>query len=65
MQIGFQSIKIIIRMANSVVPDETTRYELSHLDLHCLQRYLFRSVGLKGLILFQCMYIGCDIHIYG
>ena len=33
-------------MASSVDPDETARYEPSHLDLHCLQRYLF--VGMKG-----------------
>ena len=31
-------------------PDETVHYELSHLDLHCLQRYLYWSVGMKGLI---------------
>ena len=35
-------------MANSVDPDETAHYELTHLDLHCLQRYLVWSVGLKG-----------------
>ena len=34
-------------MANSVDPDETARDEPSHLDLHCLQRYLFWSVGAK------------------
>ena len=37
------------RMANSVDPDETARYELSHLDLHCLQNYLYWSVVMKGL----------------
>ena len=26
---------------NSVDPDETAHYEPSHLDLHCLHRYLF------------------------
>ena len=36
-------------MANSVDPDETARYEPSHLDLHCLQRYLYWSAGMKGL----------------
>ena len=35
-------------MANSVDPDETAHYEPSHLDLHCLHRYLFWSAGLKG-----------------
>ena len=34
-------------MANSSDPDEAARY--SHLDLHCLHRYLFWSAGLKGL----------------
>ena len=38
------SVKINNRMANNVDPDETARYELSHLDLHCLQRYLYWSV---------------------
>ena len=27
-------------MANSVDPDEMAHYELSHLDLHCLQKHL-------------------------
>ena len=27
----------------------TQTYEPSHLDLHCLQRYLYWSVGIKGL----------------
>ena len=35
-------------MANSVYPDETARQEPSHLDLHCLYRYLFWSAELKG-----------------
>ena len=30
-------------MANSVDPDETARYEPSHLELHCLHRYMFWS----------------------
>ena len=40
MQKGFQSI-IKTRMANSVNPDEMARSKPSHLDLHCLHRYLF------------------------
>ena len=36
-------------MANSVDPDETARYEPSHQDLHCLQRYLYWSSGMKEL----------------
>ena len=35
-------------MANSVDPDETARYEPSHLDLRCLQRYLVWCAGFKG-----------------
>ena len=27
-------------MANNIDPDEMAHYEPSHLDLHCLQRYL-------------------------
>ena len=34
-------------MANSVDPDEMAHYEPSHLDLHCLQRYLCWSAGMK------------------
>ena len=36
-------------MANRVGPDETARYEPSHLDLHCLHMYLFWCDGLKRL----------------
>ena len=36
-------------MANSVAPDETARDEASHLDLHCLERYPYWSVGMEGL----------------
>ena len=36
-------------MAISADPDETAHYEPSHLDLHCLNRYLYWSVGIKGL----------------
>ena len=48
MQIGFQS-KTTNWIANKVDPDETARYELSHLDLHYLHRDMFWSVGLKEL----------------
>ena len=37
------------RMANDVDPDEMAHYEPSHLDLPCLHKYLFLSIGLKGL----------------
>ena len=36
------------RIANSVDLGETAHDEPSHLDLHCLQKYQFRSAGLKG-----------------
>ena len=36
-------------MANSVEADKMAGYEPSHLDLHCLHRYLFWCAGLKGL----------------
>ena len=35
-------------MANSVDPDETAHFELSHLDLFCLQKYDTWSAGLRG-----------------
>ena len=38
-------------MANCVDPDEMAHNEPSHLDLHCLHKYLFWSAGLKGLML--------------
>ena len=38
-------------MVNCVDPDETALYELSHLDLYCLQMYLSWSTGLKVLTL--------------
>ena len=37
-------------MANSVDPDEMAHYELSHLDLDCLHRYLYWSTGLKTVL---------------
>ena len=36
-------------MANRVNPDETAHYESSPQDLHCLQKNVFWSTGLKGL----------------
>ena len=41
---GCQS-KISNRIANSADPDEKAQYEPSHLDLHCLQRYLYFMQG--------------------
>ena len=40
LQIGI-AVKNQNRIANSVDPDEMARYEPSHLDLHCLHRYLY------------------------
>ena len=37
------------RMTNNVDPDETAHDEPSHQDLHCLQKCLSWSTGLKGL----------------
>ena len=45
---GGTSQKPIKRMANSVDPSKMPRDEPSHVDLRCLQMYLFWSVGLKG-----------------
>ena len=36
-------------MVNSIDPDETAYFELSHLDLHCLRKYLYWSTVLKEL----------------
>ena len=36
-------------MANIVEPGKTVCHKLSHLDLHCLHRYLFCSAELKAL----------------
>ena len=36
-------------MENSVDPDEMVHNKPSHLDLHCLHKYFFWSVRLKGL----------------
>ena len=43
------SVNINNRMANSVDLNETAHEEPSHLDLHCLHRYLCWSARLKGL----------------
>ena len=48
LQIGFQS-NISNSIANNEDPNETAHYELSHLDLHCLQRCLYWYIGMKRL----------------
>ena len=40
-------------MANIEDPVETVRSKPSHLDLHCLQRYLYWSAGLQELTQFR------------
>ena len=45
---GFQ-LQINNSIGNRVEPDDTAHYELSHLDLHCLQRYLYWYAGMKRL----------------
>ena len=47
LQIGI-SVKNL-ETVNSVDPDEMARNEPSHLELHCLYKYLFWSTRLKGL----------------
>ena len=47
-KLGLQS-KTNNRVANSVDTNETARIEPSHQDLHCLQRHLHWSAGMKGL----------------
>ena len=37
-------------MANTIDPDATAHYELSYLDLHCLQTCPNWSAEIKGLI---------------
>ena len=34
-------------MASRVDEDEMAHHEQSHLDLHCLHRHLYWSIGLK------------------
>ena len=36
-------------MAISEEQDEMARYEPSHLELHCLQKYLYWPAGMKRL----------------
>ena len=47
MQVGIRG-KISDKLANRVDHDEMA-HEQSHLDLHCLQRYLYWSVGMRKL----------------
>ena len=42
-------------MANTVDPDETAHYELSHLDLQCLQIQLLLCLALYRLIIMQLL----------
>ena len=43
------------KKANSVDPDETSRNEPSHLNLHYLKKYLLWFPDLKGLTV--CKYV--------
>ena len=56
LQLGM-SVKNQNILANSVNPDETAQNEPSHQDLHCLQRYLVWSEGLKGFIYLSYYYL--------
>ena len=47
------------RMANNVDSVEMACYEPSHLDLHCLGRYLSWSAMLKGLKCFFLQFLSC------
>ena len=44
-------------MADSVDSDEMAHYELSHLDLHCLQRYLCWSAEMKRLLYYMQIFV--------
>ena len=49
-------------MSNSVDPDETAQYELSHLDLCCLQSLILSPVAVKELmIIFIGRFALCNI----
>ena len=65
------SVKNKNRLANSVVPDETARYEPSHQELHCLQKKkkkkkkkIFWSVGLKELRIYRVRGKYCNKYIF-
>ena len=51
MKNGCVVSKVKSKMANRVDPDETDRYEPSHLDLQYLQKYSFLSTVLIKQIL--------------
>ena len=53
MAIGISQNPKTIKMPNSVTSNEMAHYEPSYLDLHCLQRYLFWSAGMKGWLFFR------------
>ena len=46
-------------MANIVDLDETPRDESSHLDIHCLQRYLFWSAGMHCMSVLSLYVFAC------
>ena len=60
------NVNIKNRMANSVDPDETAHDEPSHLDLHCLHRYLFCSARLKesngGILINIFLFLHKNLH---
>ena len=57
-------VKLKDWMSNSVDPDETAHYELSHLDLRCLQRPIFIAYGSERVNKTTCnIQFGCDLQV--
>ena len=51
-------------MANSVDSDETARYEPSHLDLYCFDKYLFGStVYNRAKVYIQQNFLKVVVHV--
>ena len=45
----FLSLKVVLILANSALPDEMQHYAAFHLGLHCLPKYPFRDLQyIKG-----------------
>ena len=51
-------------MSNSVDPDETAHYELSHLDLRCLQKPIIIACGSEMVKSIQTHYGNTNILPY-
>ena len=55
---NFRDVNLGLSQKSKQNPDEMAHYGPSYLDIHCLQRYMFRSERLKEISCLLILEIG-------